>query len=444
MITSRVLFFAFCVLLAVSPTWAEDVVGESPRSLTLDDALALALERNPDVAESQSRLAESEARLRAARAGGVPILKVRGGYDYWTQDQRLAPATENGETGAFGDQVLGAELVAVLPLYTGGRVSGETDAAVWNRKAAAEQVERTREILAYQVTAVFYGLLAQDKVVASLESALRATEEQQRTIKMLFEAQKAARVDLLRANVRHAELQERKVRERSVRTVQQRMLAALIGLDDAAAPEAKGDLKLPEPLACPDSTNCMKTALVRRADYLAAQAAVASAEASVGTARAGNRPTVSAQASYGGRWMLDPSDGDENRNDVGRIGLFVEIPLFDGQLTDARIEEALAKRRGAQDRLRKLELQIRFEVETAVSEIASALERIQTAETAVGQAEESFRIMKEKYELGKGTMTDVLDAQSALVTAETSQTRALADLAIAYARLKLAVGDMMP
>ena len=110
----------------------------------------------------------------------------------------------------------------------------------------------------------------------------------------------------------------------------------------------------------------------------------------------------------------------------------------------ARVEEALAKRRGAQDRLRKLELQIRFEVETAVSEIASALERIQTAETAVGQAEESFRIMKEKYELGKGTMTDVLDAQSALVTAETSQTRALADLAIAYARLKLAVGDMMP
>lgn len=444
MITSRILFIVFSTLLAVSPAWTEGVVGADARSLSLEAALALALERNPDVAESQSRLAESEARLRAARSGGRPILKARGGYDYWTQDQRLFPATGNGESGSFGDQVLGAELVAVLPLYTGGRVSGETDAAAWNSKAAAEQVNRTREILVYQVTAVFYGLLAQDKVVASLESALRATEEQQRTIQMLFEAQKAARVDLLRANVRYAELQERKVRERNVRTVQQRMLAALLGLDDGAAPEAKGDLKLQEPLACPDSTNCMKTAMVGRADYLAAKAAVASAEASVGTARAGNRPSVSAQASYGARWMPDPSEGNEDQNDVGRIGVFVEIPLFDGHLTDARVEEALAKRRGSQDRLRKLELQIRFEVETAVSEIASALERIQTAETAVGQAEESFRIMKEKYELGKGTMTDVLDAQSALVTAETSQTRALADLAIAYARQKLAVGDMMP
>jgi len=83
-------------------------------------------------------------------------------------------------------------------------------------------------------------------------------------------------------------------------------------------------------------------------------------------------------------------------------------------------------------------------VETALSDIAATKERVQTAQQAIGQAEESFRIMKEKYDLGKGTMTDVLDAQTALVTTQTGHARALADLAVADARRKLAVGEILP
>jgi outer membrane protein len=417
---------------------------EAARALSLEAALAITLARNPDVAEAQSRLAEAEAGLRTARAGGLPTLKARGTADHWTDDQRLAPAARNGETGVFGSDMLGAELVAALPLYTGGRVSGATDAADWSRKAALDQAVRVREELAYQVTAVFYGLLAQDEVLRSLETAVRAMDEQQRTIRELVAAEKAARVDLLRANVRHAELYERQLRERNNRTVQQRAWAALLGLDDVAAPEAQGELTLRAPPECPASTECMRIALARRADYRAAQATVSAADASVRAARAGYRPTLSAQASYGVRWMPDSSLGSDGQHDVGRIGLVAEFPLFDGYLTDAAVAAQAASQRGAHARLRKLELQIRFEVETAVSEIAAARERVQTAEQSVGQAEESFRIMKEKYDLGKGTMTDVLDAQTALVTAETSYARALADLAIADARRKLATGEGVP
>jgi outer membrane protein TolC len=416
-------------------------------SLTLPQAVAIALEQNPDVAEAQSRLDEAEARLLNAKAGGRPTLKARGAYDYWTEDQRLFPATENGELGAFGTQIIGADLVASLPLYTGGRVSGETDSAIWNRKTASDQLTRVRESLVFQVTAQFYGLLAQDEVLRSLETGVRSMDEQQRTIQALVDAEKAARVDLLRANVRRSELYERQVREQNNRAVQQRAWAALLGLDDATAPVAQGKLELRETPICPEAAACMKKALAQRSDYRATQAAVSSAEAAVRVARAGYRPTLSAQASYSERWMPDASDqpeGTDDQADVGRVGLVAEIPLFDGRLTAAKVAEQKARLRGAQERLRKLELQIRFEVETALSDIAAARERVQTSEQAVGQAEESFRIMKEKYDLGKGTMTDVLDAQTALVTAQTSYARALADLAVAGARRKLAVGEILP
>lgn len=421
--------------------------GAEPRKLTLDEALALALERSPHAMEAQSRLDEAEARRRAAQAGARPTLKARGAADYWTEDQRLFPATKNGEAGAFGPYLLGAELVAGFPLYTGGRIAGETKAAEWNRQAAEHQWVRAREILAFQVTASFYDLLARDEVLKSLETAVRAMEAQQRAIQSLVEAEKAARVDLLRANVRRAELFELQLRERNNRVARQRAWAVLLGLDDADAPEAQGTLTLRQPPAGPDPADCRRKAMEQRADYWAARAAVAAAESAVWAARAGYRPTVSAQASYGVRWMpevVDRRDGADDQAAFGRAGIAVEFPLFDGRLTAARVAEQEARKRGAQERLRALELQIRYEVETALADIASAMERVRTSEQAVQQAEESFRIMQEKYELGKGTMTDVLDAQAAVVAARTSHARALADLAVADARRRLAVGEILP
>lgn len=437
-----------CVLLGVClQVTLHATAVESGRELTLTEALTMALSGNPDVAEAESRLAESDARLRIARAGGGPTLRARGSYDYWTDDQRLNPATRNADPGVFGPTLLGAELVASLPLYTGGRVSGETDAADWSRVAAGEQVMRTRESLVYQVTAVFYDLLAQEEVLRSLQAAVKSMDEQQRTTKALVDAEKAARVDLLRANVLRAELHALEVRTQNNRTVQQRAWAALLGLDDDAAPVARGSLAAVRPPTCADAETCMRQAYAGRADRRAAQAAVSTAMAAVRAARAGYRPTLAAQAAYGARWMPGATDHPEQTDDhktVGRVGLVAEIPLFDSDLTRARIDEQTARLRGARERLRKLELQIRFEVETALADIAAAQERVRTAEQAVGQAGESFRIIKEKYDLGKGTMTDVLDAQAALVTVQTSFAGALADLAVADARRKLAVGEIVP
>jgi len=106
------------------------------------------------------------------------------------------------------------------------------------------------------------------------------------------------------------------------------------------------------------------------------------------------------------------------------------------------VREQAAKLGVARERVRKLELQVRYEIETALAEFASARDRVETSAKAVEQARETFRIIKEKYDLGKGTMTDVLDAQAALVQTETSTARALADLVLAKARYQLAMGEM--
>jgi outer membrane protein TolC len=163
----------------------------------------------------------------------------------------------------------------------------------------------------------------------------------------------------------------------------------------------------------------------------------------VDAARAGHWPTVSLQGEYGGRWAAGTTSqqtGTDSFDDVGSVGVVVDIPLFEGGRIEARIRQERARLRAAQERLRRLELQVQLDVETASLNIGSAAQRVHATEKAIEQAKESLRIEQEKYDLGKGAIVDVLDAQSALLESQTNYYRALSDYNVALAQLKLATG----
>lgn len=84
---------------------------------------------------------------------------------------------------------------------------------------------------------------------------------------------------------------------------------------------------------------------------------------------------------------------------------------------------------------------IREDVQTAILNVESSRERVRATEKAIEQGRESLHIEREKYELGKGTITDVLDAQSALLESETNHAQALAAYNTAIAQYRAAVGE---
>ncbi len=408
-------------------------------ALTLEQAIAVALKQNPDIAASRYNTEALSAVSDIARARRLPSVNLRGSYEYTSEDQRLFPATYNGELGVFDNDLFSAEVVLSLPIYTGGKINSTVKAADLLRQAADGELTRTRETIVFNVTSLFYNLLAQREVIRSFESAVEATQEHRRSIEEQVKAQKAARVDLLRAEVRMAELKEKLTRERNALTIQQWALAALLGTEPGStAPDITGDLHLVALPECPESSLCLRKALEQRSDYYAVLNLAKAQHEAIQGARAGHMPTLSLQASYGERWM----DSFNDTQDIWRIGLVVEFPLFEGGVVRSQVREQTARYNMRQEQVRKLELQIRTEVEIALAEIASARERTEATEKSVEQARESFRIIREKYDLGKGAMVDVLDAQAALVLAETTYARALADLAVSDARRKWATGEL--
>lgn len=421
-----------------------------PEALTLERSLEIALKNNPEVAATLWDVSVAGAKVDQAKAARWPNLAYEGNYTKYLNSRPLFEARYNGQTRIFSKQQSLGSVLLKLPLFTGGRIINEIKAAELFRLAEQNRLSRTRDELVFNVSSTFYGILSQEKVIDSVKFSLQAMQEQRQKMAKMVEVEKAAKVDLLRTEVRVADLEQSLEKEINVLEIQKRLLANLMGLDfDKARMKFTGKLTFEK--VGYRSEQLVPRALELRPDFTAAKERVESQAKRVDVARAGHYPTVNLVGAYGYRGtgavgILDdrnpknPTQRGPFYDDDGQIGVTLTMPLFEGGRISAKVKEEFSALAAAQERLRKLNLQVRQEVETAILDVDSSSERVKATEKAIEQARESLRIETLKYNLGAGTVTDVLDAQTALLLTETTYYRALADFRTALARLKLAVG----
>jgi outer membrane protein TolC len=411
--------------------------------VTLDQCIAIALKNNPDPRAAAYEASAAKAQRDIAVGRRLPSVNLLGEYNHYLDSQRLIPAQENFELGVFSRDILVADLVVSLPLFTGGQITSEIKAAELLQKSAEHRLARTKEELVFNVSSVFYGILAQRHVIESLEFSRKTLEDHDQRVRDLIAARKAAKVDQLRTEVRIADLEQRLAQERNLLAIQSRVLSNLLGLAYSERPvEPVSELVFTK-TAAPGIDQAMRDAFEGRSDYLETKASLEAQAKTVDAARGAHWPTVSLEGAYGGRWAADATDrpsGVNSSDDIGRVGIILDIPIFEGGRIEARVRQERAHLSAAQERLRRLERQVQLDVETAVLNIGFAAQRVEATEKAIEQAEESLRIEREKYDLGRGSITDVLDAQSAMLDSQTNYYRALADYNTALAQLKLAVG----
>jgi outer membrane protein len=418
-------------------------VPPSPDSLSLEVAIQVALERNAQVAASQRELEAAEGRRQAAAAIRYPFLSLSGFTSRYTSGQRLLPPNAPGQPLVYTEQAGGADLAMDVPLFLGGRLTERLRAAEKGRDVYAQRLEWTGAELEYQVASTFFAILRQERVVRSVRFSAGALEAHERTLTEMMEAGKAARVDVLRTQVRLADLRHRLLVEENALQVQRKVLAYLMGEDGSEAlPPLRGTLDL-APFQ-EDTVAGLAQALSRRPDLEAVRAARSAQEHRVGAARAARWPALHLRGSFTERWAIAPlsrPEGADASPSLGSIGLVLSLPLFDGGLVSAQIAEERALMAAAEERVRDTEALARLQVEEAVLGVRSGRGRVEATETSIQQAQETLRIEREKYRLGKGSITDVLDAQSELLAAETAYYGALAEYNTAIARYRLVTGE---
>jgi len=114
--------------------------------------------------------------------------------------------------------------------------------------------------------------------------------------------------------------------------------------------------------------------------------------------------------------------------------------IFDGLLTRGKVIQATAQSEHAKTDLTDQSRQIELAVRTTYSDFIEARETLESQQKVQEEADEALREANARADAGSGTQLDVLDAQTSLTQARTTQIQAQHDYVAARARLERAIG----
>ncbi|OKH18161.1 hypothetical protein NIES208_06450 [[Limnothrix rosea] IAM M-220] len=425
--------------LLIPPTEAGQVLASEILNLTLAETVERALAANQDLREAQLTYERAKFSLREAIAAEYPTLTSQTDLVRSETAGAELQAERIGNDESEASTSLNSRLELSYDIYTGGRRSGQIDAASTQLKITELDVERIAKETRLIATTTYYDLQSASAQTAIEESAVVEASRSLRDAEQLEEAGLGTKFDVLRAQVEVANAQQRLTRAYASQNTVRRQLAQLLNLPSNADPRAadeidlagRWELSLEESilLALQQREELRQQLLQREIDGYQKEIALANI-----------RPQVSVFANYD---LLEIYDDDLDTADGFSVGARVRWNLFDGGAANARADQEEVDQAIAENRFLNRSDQIRLAVETAYFNLEASERNIQTASVAVDLADESLRLARLRFRAGVGTQTDVISAQTELTTAQNNLEQAITDYNRSYAQLKreVSVGE---
>ena len=421
------------VSLALSAPFA--AFGEQ---LSLKECLSATMTNNPAVSEARLNVAAAEQGILSAEGKRFPRLSLDAAFIRRQDPTAFIPAQSAQIGPHFSDEYGSGTLMMTVPMYQGGQLTNGVGLAKLRTRLQENSLALTRNDLIANTVNAYNKLLQTGKLKEASQASLLALEEQRKNSQLLFDVGRIARVDLLKIEVQLANERQRLLSLDEAERTLTATLRFLMGQQADATPETltPADSLTMVPVRT-DLTTGINAARMNRPEYLTARAGVDEAELNRKIAGGKLLPAVSAFAGYLDQFSFRPSYQEAN----WFVGGVLSIPLFDRSLYSDYKREKIQKSR-AEQRLLSVENQLRLDIQTAVSSLEESRNRVATAEQAIAQADESFRIEQEKYKNGAGVMSDLLLAQAADMTAAANYTQALFDYNAAVVAWRRATGTL--
>jgi outer membrane protein len=279
-------------------------------------------------------------------------------------------------------------------------------------------------------------LLAQRQVSVAQDAVKTATaiEEQSRN---RVESGVAVDADLLSSQVLTASRQQELIRARNDLSYATTQLAITVGVPvDALLSPA--DVLTPGDLGSVDVGALERDALQQRPDLRRLMSEQGAQQQSVAIAKRAFGPRVNTF----GSWQTDSHSLGWNGGNNWTAGIELQLDLFSGGAKSAQLqrEKAMAERIAAMRS--SFEDNVRLEVRRAYYDYDAARQQVGVAKAATEQAAESLRILRNRYDAGLTTVTELLRAEDASNRAQTDYWNAVYRLQTSYANLELASGKL--
>ena len=402
------LMFAF--LLFATSLWAEPLSLREGLRIVTDDSRIIRIRQQEERA--------SEMDTYIARARLFP--SVNAGYVQSHLDQqpgmRIGPlSASTAERDSYSYNVSIQQILwdfkGVASLYQSSRMLLD---------AKRLDTRRTRNGVALEFTLLYFNLLESERLIEVAQKERETLQSHLAIARELFSQGVITRNDLLQAEVKLSDADQKLITAKNVRRI------AGARLNNLLTRPLTTPVEVAEVEGIRTNTMPVETAWEmgekERPELQIADATIKAIDFEEKSVRSEYLPRLLARGGY---------DYTKNKFQIHEeywsINLLASINLFSGGSTKAQVAKLEATKARLRIEKTKLTEDVRLEIEKYYLDLINSLERISVTKGATAQAEENLRITRIKYTEGVGLATDVTDAITLLTLAQTNYYRSLYD-----------------
>ena len=440
----------------------------TPTFLTLEDALRIALSENASVKVADMEIERTGYARKGTYASLFPQISGSGSYQRTIKKQVMYmdfdiggmgggaaggsssagsgfPGGDSGKSSSDGFEVgrwntWSAGVSASLPLIN-AQLWKNLDISGENVELAVEQARSSRLETVNQVKQAFFTCLLSKKAFdvykSAYENALANCEQIQRR----YNAQKASELDLTRAKTTLANAIPTVYDAESSVLLSLWQLKAVMGVDLDTDIDVAGDLDdfaehMLYDLNASESLSLENNSTMRQLAIQAEQLADA-----VKVQQYAYLPTLSLSFNYSINAMTNDFKFSEYKwSPYSFVGLSLSVPIFSGGQRLNAVRQAKVQARELDVQRINTERQLKISIRQYLNQMETAMKSFGSARSAAETAQKAYDIASKSYDVGRSTLTDLNDAQYALIQSQLGVCQAIYTFVVAKAGLESTLG----
>jgi outer membrane protein TolC len=409
--------------------------------LSLDEAIELGIQNSKSLKISQTKIEEATAQWIEAKNHRLPDFKLSASALLLANAKAdikiLAPSNSGNAMPTPNSAYYGSANFS-LPIYAGGKINYGIKSAEFLLEASKLSSENDKNAIAFNIAQAYNNLYKTEQTILVLKENRKAAAERDKTFLNLEKNGVIARNDRLKANLQTSDIELKIVEAESDFDIVTIHMDLLLGLPENTKIQVDPNY-INTGLQSENVDYYLQQAMQNRKDLQVIDYQQKAANLGWKAAKAENLPQIALTAGY----IAAEVPKILTLYNAANIGIGVQYNLSNIWKKNTNLLHAETQIKKMDYNQQLVLDQIKLEVNRDFNNYKLAGKKIAVFEKTVVQADENFRITKNKYNNGLETITNLLEADAAQISANVNLLNAKADAVLSYKKLEQTVGTLI-
>jgi outer membrane protein TolC len=424
----RLIFFSVAVF------FAQHALSQEKKTINLNNAIDMSIQNSKQLKGSKARIDEAVAQVKEAENNRLPSFNITGSYIRLNSANVDLKSRSNNSSNGNSSPKISQAIYGIAnisyPIYAGGRIKYGIESAKYLEQAAKLDADNDKEGVILNTVNAYTNLYKAGLTIKVVNESLASSRQRDSSFSRLEQNGLLARNDLLKTELQTSNIELTLLDAENNYKLANINMNLMLGLPENTELEID-TTSFQQLYHLKNIEEYEMLAIQSRKDVQAISKRKKAAGIAIKSAATEGSPTI---ALTGGYIAADVPHFVTITNAVN-IGVGVQYNLAGLWKTNTKLQQAKAKEQEILANEEQLNDAIRLQVNQDYQNYLLSQKRIEVYQKVLEQATENFRITKNKYDNSLVTVTELLDADVALLQAKLNVSLSKAEAVQGYNRL---------